>query len=162
MLYLFAFLIGISAGLRSFSAPAVVSWAARLGWLKLSGTPLGFLGAAPTPWILTAAALFELVADQSRWIPSRKSAPSFTGRIASALLCGLALGASGGAIAGGVRIAVAGLAGGAGAVAGTLGGYECRGRLTRAAGGRDFPIAVLEDAIAIGLAIWAVHSVGSL
>ena len=53
MLYVFAFLIGISAGLRTFTAPAVVSWAARLGWLKLSGTPLGFLGAAATPWVLT-------------------------------------------------------------------------------------------------------------
>ena len=159
MLYLFAFLIGVSAGLRSFSAPAVVCWAARLGWLKLSGTALSFLGAAATPWILTAAACFELVADQSRWIPSRKSAPSFTGRIASALLCGLALGASGG-VAGAVGIAVAGLAAAVGAVVGTLGGYECRGRLTRAAGGRDFPIAVLEDAIGIGLAVWAAHSVG--
>jgi uncharacterized membrane protein len=115
-----------------------------------------------TPWILTAAAIFELVADKSRWIPSRKTAPSFTGRIASALLCGLALGLSGGAAAGAVGTAVAGLAGVAGAVVGTLGGYEFRARLTRAAGGRGFPIAVLEDAIAIGLAIWAVHGVGSL
>jgi uncharacterized membrane protein len=159
VLYLSAFLIGISAGLRSFTAPAVVSWAARLGWMKLSGTPLAFLGATATPWILTAAALFELVADKSRWIPSRKSPPSFAGRIVSGVLCGLALGASGGAFPGGIGTAVAGASG---VVVGTLGGYEFRARLTRAAGGRGFPIAVLEDAIAIGLAVWAVYSVGRL
>lgn len=159
MLFLSAFVIGVSAGLRAFSAPAMVSWAARLGWLKLSGTPLAFLGAAATPWILTAAALFELVADKSRWIPSRKSPPSFASRIVSGVLCGLALGASGGALADGIGIAVAA---GAGAVAGTLGGYQLRARLTRANGGRGFPIAVLEDAIAIGLAAWAVRSVGSV
>jgi hypothetical protein len=34
--YVLAFLIGVIAGLRSLTAPAVVSWAARLGWLKHS------------------------------------------------------------------------------------------------------------------------------
>jgi uncharacterized membrane protein len=156
VLYVFAFLIGVSAGLRSLTAPAVVSWAARLGWLKLSGTPLAFLGAAATPWILSALALGELFADKQPWIPSRKSPPAFVGRIVSAVLSGLALGASGRAIGDGIGTAVAAIAGG---VAGTLGGYEFRMRLTRAAGGRDFPIALLEDAIAIGLALWVVRSV---
>jgi uncharacterized membrane protein len=41
-------------------------------------------------------------------------------------------------------------AGAVGAVAGTLGGYEFRTRLVRAIGGNDLPIALLEDAIAIG------------
>ncbi len=159
MLYLFAFLLGVSAGLRSFTAPCVLSWGARLGWMKLSGTALAFLGAPATPWILAAAALFELAADKSRWIPSRRSPPSFAGRIVSGLLCGLAVGASGGTFSEGIGTAVAGALG---AVAGTLGGYEFRARLTRAAGGRGFPIAVLEDAIAIGLAVLAVHGVGSL
>jgi uncharacterized membrane protein len=36
-----------------------------------------------------------------------------------------------------------------GAVVGTLGGAEFRGRLVKAIGGRDLPIALLEDAIAI-------------
>ena len=131
-----------------------MSWAARLGWLKLAGTPLAFLGSAVAPWILTAAALFELGADKSSWIPSRKAAPSFTGRIISALLCGLALGASNRAILLGSASAAV-----AGAVVGTLGGYEFRVRLTRAAGGRGFPIALLEDAITIGLAVCAVRGV---
>lgn len=158
MLYVFAFLIGISAGLRSMTAPAAVCWAARLGWLKLGGTPLAFLGAAATPWVLTAGAVFELFADKSRWIPSRKTPPSFAARIVSAAVCGLALGASGRALSNGIAAAVVGIAG---ALVGTLGGYEFRARLTRAFGGRGLPIALLEDAIAIGLAVWAVRAVGA-
>jgi uncharacterized membrane protein len=42
------------------------------------------------------------------------------------------------------------VAGVVGAVVGTLGGYEFRVRLVKAAGGKDLPIALLEDVIAIG------------
>ena len=45
-----------------------------------------------------------------------------------------------------------------GAVLGTLGGYQARKRLVAASGGKDLPIALLEDAVAIlgGFAIVAV------
>jgi uncharacterized membrane protein len=42
------------------------------------------------------------------------------------------------------------VAGAIGAMIGTLGGYELRARLVKAIGGKDLPIALLEDAIAIG------------
>ncbi len=42
--YVLAFVIGVIAGLRSLTAPAVVSWAARLGLLHLENTWLSFLG----------------------------------------------------------------------------------------------------------------------
>ena len=45
-----------------------------------------------------------------------------------------------------------------GAIAGTLGGYEFRTRLVARTGGRDLPIALLEDAIAIGVGILIVMS----
>ena len=54
-IYVLAFLIGVIAGLRSMTAPAVVSWAARLGWLHLENTWLAFLGSAVTPYILKRA-----------------------------------------------------------------------------------------------------------
>ncbi len=41
----------------------------------------------------------------------------------------------------------------AGAVVGTLGGYEARKRLVAATGGKDLPIALLEDAVAVVTAI---------
>jgi uncharacterized membrane protein len=150
-LYLLAFLIGLVAGLRSMTAPAAMSWAARLGWLSLEGTPLAFLGFAATPYIISALALAELVADQLPKTPSRKAPPPFIARIVSGAFCGAALGAAAGqGLAGGL------VAGVLGAVAGTLGGYEFRVRLVRAIGGKDLPIALLEDAIAIGLALWVV------
>ena len=37
-----------------------------------------------------------------------------------------------------------------GVIAGTFGGYEFRSRLVKAIGGKDLPIALLEDLIAIG------------
>jgi uncharacterized membrane protein len=151
MLYLTAFLIGLVAGLRSMTAPAVVSWAARLGWLGLSDTPLAFLGAAVTPWVFTIAAVGELITDKLPKTPSRKSPPPFIARIVMGSLCGAAIGASRNALVAGL------LAGGAGAVAGTLGGYEFRKRLANALG-KDLPIALLEDVIAIGLAIWVVRT----
>ncbi len=38
LVLLLALLIGVVAGLRSLTAPAVVSWAAFLGWINLHGT----------------------------------------------------------------------------------------------------------------------------
>ena len=67
-----AFLIGLVAGLRTFTAPAAVSWAAYLGWLPLDGTPLAFLGHPVTPYVFTALALLEFVGDQLPSTPSRK------------------------------------------------------------------------------------------
>ena len=143
-IYLLAFFIGVIAGLRSMTAPAAVSWAARLGWLHLEGTWLAFLGFAATPYIMSLLAIGELIADQLPSTPSRKAPSGFTARIVTGALCGAALGASDQVLIGGM------LAGIIGAVAGTLGGYEFRVRLVKATGGRDLPIALLEDAIAIG------------
>lgn len=145
--YVPAFLIGVIAGLRSMTAPAAVSWAARLGWLPLANTRLAFLGFAYTPYILTVLALGELVADKLPKTPSRKAPGPFLFRIVSGALCGAAL--TGGHV-GGL------LAGALGGVAGTLGGYEFRARLVKAIGGKDLPIALLEDVIAVGGAIWIV------
>jgi len=154
MLYLLAFLIGVTAGLRSMTAPAVTSWAARLGWLNLQGTPLEFLGAAVTPWVFTAAAVAELVADKLPLAGSRKALPAFIARIVMGALSGAAVGAPRGGLAAGAVLGVLG------AVAGTLGGYELRTRLARAVG-RDLPVALLEDLVAIGLALLAVRTVPS-
>ena len=73
MLYVLALLAGIVAGSRALTAPAAVSWAARLAPLNLGGSWLAFMGYAWTPWIFTALALVELVTDQLPSTPSRKS-----------------------------------------------------------------------------------------
>src|SRR5262245_26310221 len=135
------------------TAPAVVSWAARLGWLQLQGTPLAFLGHQVVPYVLSILAFGELVADQLPKTPSRKSPPGFAARIVMGGLSGAAVGAASTGLTGGL---VAGIVG---AVAGTLGGYEARVRGARAVG-RDWPVAVVEDLIAICLAMWLVMVAG--
>ena len=141
--YVLAFLIGAVAGLRSMTAPAAVSWAAHLGWLHLENTWLAFMGFTATSYILSVLAIGELITDKLPKTPSRKALVPFIGRIVSGALCGAALGATSQALIGGL------LAGAVGGVAGTLGGYEYRTRLVAAIGGKDLPIALLEDAIAI-------------
>jgi uncharacterized membrane protein len=139
---LLAFAIGIIAGLRAMTAPAVTSWAARFGVLNLSGSWMAFLGYSWTLWIFTLAAIGELVNDKLPTTPSRKAPPGFIARIISGGLCGAAFGVQGGNIAGGI------IAGMLGAVVGTLGGADLRARLAKAFG-KDMPAALLEDAIAI-------------
>jgi uncharacterized membrane protein len=144
--YLLALLLGLVAGLRAMTAPALVSWAAYLGWLDLSGTWLAFLGNVWARWILTVFALVELVTDQLPSTPSRTVPVQFGARIATGALSGAAVGASGGTVAGGL------LAGIAGAIIGTLGGRAFRARLANFFGA-DRPAAFIEDAVAIGLAL---------
>jgi uncharacterized membrane protein len=150
-LLILAVLIGVIAGLRSMTAPAVVSWAARLGWIHLNSSWLAFLGYSWTPWILSIAALGELIADKLPSTPSRKAPPSFAFRIVSGFISGAAIGISRGSL-------LLGLIGGAtGAVIGTLGGAAARSSLSKLFG-RDLPAALLEDAIAIAGAILIVKA----
>lgn len=145
-IYLLALLIGIVAGLRAMTAPALVSWAAHLGWLNLNGTWLAFLGNAWMPWILTLFALGELVTDQLPSTPSRTVPVQFGARVATGAIAGAAVGAGGGALIGGL------LAGILGAIIGTLGGRKFRGQLA-AVFRNDRPAAFIEDAVAIGGAL---------
>ena len=144
--YLLALLIGIVAGLRAMTPPALVAWAAHLGWIDLSGSWLGFFANTWVRWILTLLAIVELVTDQLPSTPSRTVPIQFGARIATGALSGAALGTAGGAMLGGL---VAGIVG---AVIGTLGGRALRARLASAFGS-DRPAAFIEDAIAIGGAL---------
>lgn len=149
VIYLWAFLVGLTTGLRALAPLAIVSWAAHLGWLHLENTSLAFLGATVTSWILTLLALGELVTDKLPTTPSRKIPMQFGARIVTGALSGAALAAPAGAWITGM---VAGIIG---AIVGTLAGAELRGRLSRLVG-NDLPIALLEDVIAIGGALLIV------
>jgi uncharacterized membrane protein len=149
VIYLWAFLIGLATGLRTLAPLAIVSWAAHFGWLHLETTWLAFLGAKITPWILTVLALGELVTDKLARTPSRKVPIQFGARIVSGGLSGIALALPTGAWIPG---AIAGIIG---AIVGTLAGAELRGRLSRMVG-NDLPVALLEDVLAIGGALFIV------
>lgn len=139
------FLIGVLAGLRSLTAPAVTAWAAHFGWLSLR-TPLSWLGSLPVAILFTLAALAELVADKLPKTPSRTAPVGLTARILTGALSGAAVyyaGSNQGYLVGAIL-------GAAGGVAGCLGGYLARKSLVKALGSPDYVVAVLEDLVAIG------------
>lgn len=139
-----ALLLGVAAGLRTMTAPAAASWAARCGVLPVAGTRLAFMGYRYTPWIFTFLALGELVTDKLPITPSRKTPPQFLGRLISGSLVGATAAASTRALVPGL------LAGALGATAGTLGGAALRSKLA-AEFGKDLPAALLEDGVAVAL-----------
>ena len=146
MLILAAALIGVIAGLRAMTAPAAVSWAAALGWIDLSATPLAFLGYHWVPFVFIALAVIELITDQLPSTPSRKVPQQFGARILTGALSGAAIGMPYG-------YWLAGLVSGIiGAVIGTLGGAAVRAKLA-AHFGKDAPAAFIEDGVAVVAAL---------
>jgi uncharacterized membrane protein len=141
--------IGFVAGLRSLTAPAVVAWAAYLGWINLQNSPLAFVGSKWAVIILTILAMVELVVDQLPSTPPRTGAMGLSARIATGALSGACLAAAGSA-----SIGFGAIAGIAGALAGAFGGYYARVGLVRSLRVPDFAIALPEDAIAIGLGLF--------
>ncbi len=138
--------MGVIAGLRAVTAPALLSWAARLKRLNLRGTPLKFMGSTAAIATLSAGALAEYVNDTLPKTPSRTSPSQLIPRIVTGGLSGACV------YAAARRSLVSGAALGAvGAVAGAFGGYQARTRLGRALRVRDTFVAVPEDLLAIGL-----------
>jgi uncharacterized membrane protein len=148
-----ALCIGIVAGLRALTAPALVSWAAHLGWLHLEGTPLAFMGSTIAVAIFTLAALVEYVTDQLPKTPARTVPPQLIARIIMGALSGACVGLSGGA-----SLLAGAISGAIGAVIGTFGGYYLRKGLVNGLKVKDIFIAIPEDLVAIGLAYWTVSA----
>jgi uncharacterized membrane protein len=147
-----ALLIGVVAGLRALTPPAVVAWGGFLGWLPLEGTWAQWVAHPVTVGILSVLLVVELITDQLPKTPSRKTPPQFGSRLVTGAFAGAVVGA-------GWHYTYSSIGAGIiGAVLGTLGGYEARRRLVAANGGRDLPVALTEDAIAVlgGFAIVAV------
>ncbi|MEN3334146.1 MAG: hypothetical protein V7641_3511 [Blastocatellia bacterium] len=150
MTLLFAFLIGLLAGLRSLTAPAAIAWATYLGWLKLE-RPLSLIGSVPSVVIFTLLAILELIADKLPKTPSRTAPLGLIARIVTGGLTGACVAAGGAKSA--LLGAVLGIAGG---MVGCFGGYQLRTRLVQALGVPDFVIAILEDMVAVGGCLWII------
>jgi uncharacterized membrane protein len=140
-----AFAIGLVAGLRSLTAPAIVSWAAHLKWLDLHNSFLAFLGSTAAAYILAVCALGELVVDKLPNTPSRTEPLGLLARFATGGLSGAALCA-----AANKSVVIGAVLGAVGGVVGGFVGYQLRTRLVRALGLPAIVVALLEDAIAIG------------
>ena len=154
LVIVFAVLIGFVAGLRALTPPAVVAWGALLGWLPVDGTWAEWVGHPITVAILTILLVVELVTDQLPKTPSRTVPPQFISRLVTGAFAGAVIGA-------GSHHTFLGIGAGVlGAVVGTLAGAQARSRLVARTGGRDLPIALTEDVIAVlgGFAIVALFS----
>ena len=143
-LLLLCFLLGCLTGLRSLTAPAVVCWAAHLGWLHFAGTKLAFLGHPATVVVLTLLAVIELIADKLPKTPARTAPLGLLARIVSGCLSCVALTTSTGG-----NLLVAAIVGIAGAVVGSFAGYRIRRNLVLRAHLADFTVALAEDVIAV-------------
>jgi uncharacterized membrane protein len=157
LVLLLALLIGVVAGLRSLTAPAVVAWAAFLTWINLHGTWASWVGNIITVIVLTVLAVAELVNDKLPKTPARTAPPVFAARIIMGAFAGAVIGAA-------WHYTFSALGAGViGAVLGTLGGYQARkGLVAAVSGGKDLPIALLEDAVAIGGGLAIVAATASL
>ena len=151
LVLLLAFGIGIIAGLRSLTAPAVAAWAAYRGWLNLQGTALSFMGSVAAVATFTLLAVVELVTDQLPSTPARTKPPGLIARILLGGLSGAAV-----ALAGRQSAAIGCALGAVGGVIGAFVGYQVRTGLVRALKVPDFVIAVLEDLVAVAGALFIV------
>ena len=144
MTFLLTFLLGCVNGLRSLTPPALVCWAAHLGWLHFAGTRLAFINHPSTLIVFTLLALVELIADKLPSTPARTAPLGLIARIFFGGACGLAL-----ATSAGMSLAISVLLGSTGALVGTFAGYHSRHWIVSKAHMPDLVVAVVEDVIAI-------------
>jgi uncharacterized membrane protein len=151
--YVFALALGIGfvAGLRSLTPPAMVAWAAHLGWLNLHGSPLAFMGSIVAVTIFSLLAISELVMDKLPNTPNRTTLVPLSARIVTGALCGVSVCA-----AARESLFVGAVLGGIAAIVGAFLGYQIRKRVVTNLHIKDFFVAVCEDLLTIGLALFFV------
>src|SRR4051812_41743369 len=143
-----SFGIGLVAGLRSMTAPAIVSWGGFLGWIDLSTGPFYFFTYRAVLVLLTAWAALELVLDKTDKLGRRTEPLGLIFRIVTGSVSGAAVyRAAGGAI---ITGAIIGLAG---AIIGTLVGYYSRRAIVAKGRISDLPVAIVEDILAVALGL---------
>ncbi len=129
MVLLLALAIGFVSGLRTFTSLAAISLERGGVW----------------GYVLGVCAIGEYVVDAMPWVPSRTGLPGVAVRVVSGALAGwLITSVHNGSTVLGV------IAGIIGALLGTYGGHAARLAAIAAIGA--LPAAILEDAVAIGLA----------
>ena len=143
--YLLAAGLGVVAGLRSMTAPAILSRAAHLGPPGLVRSPFRLFGHSTVGTALAVLAVGELVVDKIPFIPARTKPGPLTGRALSGALCGaIVCHAAGESSLNGAAV------GALGAVAGSFAGRELRRLASDRGSVSGWVGAFAEDAIAIG------------
>jgi uncharacterized membrane protein len=154
--YLNALQIGIIAGMRSLTAPALVSH--KLSQIKpepLQDSPLHFLTSPKAATTLAIMAGGELIGDKLPNSPDRIAPPVLSGRIISGAMAGAAL-----SEADRKPIAYGAVLGALGALVGTVAFYHLRTWLNHEKGIPDVAVALVEDAMTVG-AGWVIVNGGT-
>jgi uncharacterized membrane protein len=145
-------LLGFATGLRSMTPMAVLCWFSYLGYLPVDGTWAQWTAKFTTAVIFTVLAAGELVGDKLPRTPSRTAPFPLLARVALGGLAGsIAATAMGGPGLEGVLLGVVG------ALVGAFGGAMVRRDVVAKLGCPDWPVAVIEDAIAVLCAIFSMH-----
>jgi uncharacterized membrane protein len=143
-------MLGFATGLRSMTPMAVLCWFAYAGQLSADWAP--WISHLSVAIVFTILAAGELIADKMPWIPNRVSPAPLMWRIV--------LGGFAGAIAAtsmqgpGLEGVLLGILG---ALIGAFGGYMLRRDLVQSLDCKDWQIAIAEDIITIGSAIYALR-----
>lgn len=143
--YAGAALIGTVAGMRSMTAPAVISRMAGAAGVPVDKTGVDFLRNPIIPKVMAVLAIGEAIADKLPFIPSRVTpfplvTRAISGATSGAVLC-----------AAKKRSPILGaIFGAAGAIAGSYAAYALRKRIVNNLHVPDTVVAVAEDALAIG------------
>jgi uncharacterized membrane protein len=149
-------LLGVATGLRSMTGIAVLCWFAYLGYLPVGGTWAAWTASVASVAVFTVLAVGEYIADKLPRTPNRTAPGPLFARLA---LGGLAGSISATAMAGpgleGVLLGVVG------AALGAFGGFMVRRDVVASLACPDWPVAVAEDLIAVGCAIFSLHVITS-
>ncbi|HLW35810.1 MAG TPA: DUF4126 family protein [Chthoniobacterales bacterium] len=149
--FVFALAIGFTTGLRALTPPALVAWAAHLGWMNLNSSPFAFMGSTIAVVIFSILAVLELIGDLLPSTPKRTAPMPLLARILIGGLCGSCLCA-----ASNQSLFIGAILGAIGGVIGAFAGYEIRKRVVAALKVEDMFVALLEDLITIGIAYFSV------
>ena len=148
--------LGAVAGVRSMSAPALLSRAASRGSIGgIEETPFAFLASPRAARVLTVLAVGEALADKLSYAPDRISTPGLVGRMASGGLVGAALFA-----AAGRRVAVGATLGLLSAAASSYPSYYLRVKTQEKLGAPNWALGLVEDAAAEGAGLLALRGRG--
>jgi uncharacterized membrane protein len=141
--------IGILAGMRSASAPAIASYILSNHKSKiLAKSHLGFLQSDVVAKGLKYMAIFEFIGDKLPSAPNRIKPVALVGRGISGALAGAGIfKATGGSAVNGALI------GGAAAIASTFGSFFLRKATVKGTGIIDPIIGAIEDALVVGAGI---------
>ena len=147
-------LLGGANGCRTMTPIAVLCWFAYTGRLPVVGTWAFFTTNVFAVMLFTVFALGEYVGDKLPQTPNRIAifplvARAVFGGLVSAIVATTIL----------VPIAIGAALGAISAIAGAFIGFHLRRYITVKRGVPDFPVALAEDAITIGLSILALHFV---